>query len=119
MAAQDRLDRLVAARQGDGELYLLPDPRTLLCPARLRRRIEDEPDAGRRLTLFCLYQASHNHDSQRLYPFRIPASEGLLAALRADLQGTVCGAMCMGTSAPLRRPSRQPSAPTDSSPPRT
>lgn len=85
VASRARLDRMLTAHWGNPLVYVLPDPSTLLCPIRTRKVIEAESDLDLRLQLYCLYQASHNHDAAALFPWRIPADEGTLAVLRERL----------------------------------
>ncbi len=87
-----RLEHMLAAQQHN-EVYVLPDPHTLLCPQRLRTLIERTADSEYRLLLFCLYQASHNHDASTLYPMRLPATdEPDLLGLQRDLLQACCSA---------------------------
>lgn len=72
VATRNRLERLLAAAQKHEDLFVLPDPRTLLCPHRLCEFIEYEDNPEIKLALFCLYQAGHNHDAGTLYPLRLP-----------------------------------------------
>ncbi len=72
VATRNRLERLLAAARERNDLFVLPDPRTLLCPQRLREFIGYEDDPQIKLALFCLYQAGHNHDARTLYPLRLP-----------------------------------------------
>ena len=85
-----RLERILAAHQRDSRFFVLPDRRTTLCPQRLRALIEESPDSEERLLLFCLYQASHNHDAGTLYPLRLPMDESLMARLRRGLLRACC-----------------------------
>jgi superfamily II DNA helicase RecQ/superfamily I DNA/RNA helicase len=88
--SQARLEQMLAI-QHFPDAYLLPDPQTLLCPERMRLLIESSRDSQYRLLLFCLYQASHNHDLRTLYPFRLPdANEPELHQLRVDLRSACC-----------------------------
>ena len=73
--------------QHRSDIFVLPDLRTLLCPERVRQRIQAQSDTAIKLKLFCLYQASHNHDARILYPWRIPGHEELRAMLLADCCG--------------------------------
>jgi tetratricopeptide (TPR) repeat protein len=82
-----RLERALLAAQNRSDIFVLPDPRTLLCSERVRQRIEAQSDIVMKLTLFCLYQASHNHDARTLYPWRIPGYEALRDMLLADCCG--------------------------------
>ncbi len=71
VSTDSRLERILAAFQDTRDFYVLPDPQTLLCPHLLSRHIVQAKNVEVKLTLFCLYQASHNHDAQTLYPLRI------------------------------------------------
>lgn len=90
VGSRARLERVLAARHGSDDTYALADPRTLLCPASLRDLIDRTEDPDTRLLLFCLYQASHNHDASALYPLRIPSNDPHLSELRAALLSAVC-----------------------------
>jgi RecQ family ATP-dependent DNA helicase len=83
-----RLERMLALAQDTLDLFVLPDPQTLLCPERLRHCIEHEQRWEVQLALFCLYQASHNHDTRTLYPLRLPFEE--FAELRQTLLSACC-----------------------------
>jgi len=85
-----RLERMIAQAHGKLDLFVLPDPRTLLCPQRLRQTIEQAQDWRTKLALFCLYQESHNHDAQTLYPLRMPSDEPSLSKLRQLLLASCC-----------------------------
>src|SRR6185312_6472780 len=85
-----RLEHMLAAQQHNN-VYVLPDAHTLLCPQRLRTLIEHTEDREYGLLLFCLYQASHNHDASTLYPLRFPATdEPSLLQLQRDLMQACC-----------------------------
>ena len=95
VGSRTRLERMLA--QEARKLFVLPHPQTLLCPDRVRCCIEKAETAEEQLTLFCLYQASHNHDARTLYPFRLP--EGgtafpALSRLRTLLHDACCGDDC-------------------------
>jgi superfamily II DNA helicase RecQ/superfamily I DNA/RNA helicase/tetratricopeptide (TPR) repeat protein len=72
VGTRTRLERILVATCHRSDLFVLPDPHTLLCPHRLRTCILQEADHEMQLALFCLYQASHNHDASTLYPMRLP-----------------------------------------------
>jgi hypothetical protein len=88
-----RVERILAHYPQAERIYVLPDPRTLLCPTRVRQAIEDSSSSEQKLHLFCLYQASHNHDAATLYPLRLP-SEALddegISELRRLLLESCC-----------------------------
>jgi len=73
-----RLERILASSQQRNDHFVLPDFRTLLCPHLLRQHIEQAESHQTKLELFCLYQASHNHDARTLYPLRIPSNKTAL-----------------------------------------
>jgi signal transduction histidine kinase/tetratricopeptide (TPR) repeat protein len=83
-----RLERMLALAQDTLDLFVLPDPQTLLCPDRLRHCIKHEQHWEVQLALFCLYLASHNHDARTLYPLRLPFEE--FAELRQVLLSACC-----------------------------
>ena len=90
-STRTRLEYMLAALQQKNEVYVLPDPRTLLCPNRLRALIEHTTNDEHRLLLFCLYQASHSHDASTLYPMRLPVKdEPEFLQLRKDLMWACC-----------------------------
>ncbi len=90
--SRTRLEHMLAAQQ-QNDVYVLPDPHMLLCPHRLRTLIERTEDSEYRLLLFCLYQASHNHDASTLYPMRLLATdEPSLFRLQSDLMQACCSA---------------------------
>lgn len=86
---RQRLERMLLAAKSRDDVYVLPHPQTLLCPQRVTQRIEQQQENSMKLLLFCLYQASHNHDVQTLYPLRLPADE--LRELREMLLADCCG----------------------------
>jgi RecQ family ATP-dependent DNA helicase len=92
VSTRARIEKMLAARQESNSIYVLADPRTLLCPQRLRSLIEHTDDSEYRLLLFCLYQASHNHDASTLYPMRLPPDEPAILQLRRDLMRACCPA---------------------------
>lgn len=102
VSSRARLERMLAHSHTRKGLFVLPHPHTLLCPHRLRQCIEKANTSQEKLTLFCLYQASHNHDARTLYPLRLPVDEDQPAkpgsvtppsiqALRATLLSACCG----------------------------
>lgn len=92
--ASTRIEGILAALTSHNDTYVLPDPQTLLCPQRLRTIIEQEIDGEYRVLLFCLYQASHNHDARTLYPFRFHSDdEPELLKLRRDLMRSCCSSL--------------------------
>jgi superfamily II DNA helicase RecQ/superfamily I DNA/RNA helicase/tetratricopeptide (TPR) repeat protein len=93
-----RLERMLSSASSLDDIFVLPNPQTLLCPSRLRQSIVKETDTRRKLTLFCLYQASHNHDAQTLYPLRLPSSEEEFRQLRQVLLASCCSSDMMHTS---------------------
>jgi superfamily II DNA helicase RecQ/superfamily I DNA/RNA helicase/DNA polymerase III epsilon subunit-like protein len=107
-STRSRLEYMLTTHQQKNEVYVLPDPRTLLCPHRLGALIERAKNDEYRLLLFCLYQASHNHDASTLYPMRLPVKdEPELLQLRKDLMRACCStdaghtAPCSATEAYL------------------
>jgi len=86
--SRNRLEQMLALAQDILDLFVLPDPQTLLCPDRLQHCIEHEQRWVVQLELFCLYQASHNHDARTLYPLRLPFEE--FAELRQVLLSACC-----------------------------
>jgi len=93
VGSHTHIERILAGHPQLQRLFVLPHPHTLLCPVRLRRAIEASNASEQRLHLFCLYQASHNHDAATLYPLRLPP-EALdtpeLIALRQTLLEACC-----------------------------
>ena len=87
-----RLERMLAFQRGMDDVYVLANIRSLLCPERLCRLIEQATESDYRLLLFCLYQASHNHDASTLYPMRLPDDDPLIKRLRQDLKLACCAA---------------------------
>ncbi|MGB8345830.1 MAG: exonuclease domain-containing protein [Ktedonobacteraceae bacterium] len=87
---QSRLERMIAQSQGKLDLFVLPDPHTLLCPYPLRQSIEQVQDWQIKLALFSLYEASHNHDARTLYPLRLPDNEDTIKELRRILLSSCC-----------------------------
>ncbi len=85
-----RIEHMLAALASHNDVYVLPDPQTMLCPQKLRTVIEQETDDEYRVLLFCLYQASHNHDAHTLYPFRFQGEETEILKLRQDLMRSCC-----------------------------
>ena len=85
-----RLEFMLATCRHRKDMYVLPDPDTLLCPHRLRTLIEQAADSDYKLLLFCLYQASHNKDARTLYPMRLPSDEADFVQLRRDLFWACC-----------------------------
>ncbi|HVB23446.1 MAG TPA: DEAD/DEAH box helicase [Ktedonobacteraceae bacterium] len=90
--AYTRIEAMIAHYPRKEDVYVLPDPQTMLCPHRTRILIENASDSDYKLLLFCLYQASHNKDIQTLYPMRLPSDESDLLALRQDLMRGCCAA---------------------------
>ncbi len=90
VSTRARLERMLFVSRERSDLFVLPDPRTLLCPHRLRQCIEREENQGINLTLFCLYQASHNHDARTLYPLCISADDSALIYLKQILLEACC-----------------------------
>jgi len=93
VASRTRVERILAHHSHAEQLYVLPDPRTLLCPTRIRQAIECCSSSEQRLHLFCLYQASHNHDAATLYPLRLPPEaldDEEIAELRRILMESCC-----------------------------
>lgn len=85
VASRARLEQVIFSARKRSDLFVLPNPHTLLCPDRLRQCIEQEEDQQIKLALFCLYQASHNHDASVLYPLRLPV--GPAQQLENGMQG--------------------------------
>src|SRR5260370_24440026 len=56
----------------------------------LSRHIVQAKNVEVKLTLFCLYQASHNHDAQTLYPLRILSDDPAFVELRQELIELCC-----------------------------
>ena len=80
-ATRTRVERILLLLHQRSDLFVLPDPYTLLCPHRLRRCILQEEDHDElQLALFCLYQASHNHDASTLYPLRLPVKPAVITS---------------------------------------
>ncbi len=97
VGSRTRIERILAHHPQPEKLFVLPDPRTLLCPERLRQAINACPSDEQKLLLFCLYQASHNHDAATLYPLCLPAEtldDPEISALRECL----CVACCASES---------------------
>ncbi|HVB25336.1 MAG TPA: RecQ family ATP-dependent DNA helicase [Ktedonobacteraceae bacterium] len=90
--ARTRLERMLTLLQDEPNVYVLPDTRTLICPERLRQSIEQSHDWLIKLTLYCLYHASHNHDAQTLYPLRLPSNES--SHLESILRASCCASNC-------------------------
>ncbi|MDP9315442.1 MAG: DEAD/DEAH box helicase [Chloroflexota bacterium] len=90
VATRGRLERALTVRSNLNDVYVLPDSRSLLCPERMRQMIGEEPEPARQRELFCLYQASHNHDAATLYPFRLPSDDTYVDRLRATLRAACC-----------------------------
>ncbi len=90
VSTDSRLERILAAFQNTRDFYVLPDPQTLLCPHLLSRHIVQAKNVEVKLTLFCLYQASHNHDAQTLYPLRILSDDPAFVELRQELIESCC-----------------------------
>lgn len=88
--SRTRLERMLAQSQDTLDLFVLPDPQTLLCPHRLRQAIEQTHNWQVKLALFCLYQASHNHDAQTLYPLRLPSDDPFFNELKQILLTSCC-----------------------------
>jgi len=87
---RSRLERMIALVQENLDVFVLPDPRALLCPHRLRQSIEQAQDWWTKLALFSLYQASHNHDARTLYPLRLPDNDDAIKELRRILLSSCC-----------------------------
>jgi len=92
--SRTRLERMLALAQEKLHPLVLPDPNTLLCPHRFCEAIEQAQSWQMKLTLFCLYQASHNHDARTLYPLRLPSSDSSLNELRQLLLSSCCPSDC-------------------------
>ena len=91
VSSRARIENMLAAQEQREDVYVLADPRTLLCPHRLRSLIDSSEDSDYQLLLFCLYQASHNHDISTLYPMRLdPGDDPKLLQLRNDLMRACC-----------------------------
>ena len=89
--SRTRLEQMLAKLVPNNDVYVLPDPQALLCPQKLRSIIEKENDDEYRVLLFCLYQASHNHDARTLYPLRFQGNnEPDMLKLRRDLMRSCC-----------------------------
>src|SRR5712692_7853388 len=85
-----RLERMLARLGERADIYVVPNPQTPLCPHRLRKRIEQVGDPWVQLSLFCLYQASHNRDAGTLYPLRLPPQDASLEQLGQMLLRACC-----------------------------
>ncbi|GCF10557.1 3'-5' exonuclease [Dictyobacter arantiisoli] len=88
-----RIERALATYSQLRNVYVLPNPATVLCPEHLYNVILAEPVQEKKLQLFCLYQASHNHDAAILYPFRFPQQaqqEPVIRELRQQLYEACC-----------------------------
>lgn len=91
VASTHKLESLLALRQHEEDVCILPDPHTLLCPHLLRDILLDHTaDADERLVLFCLYQASHTRDASLLYPLRLSTEDKALWQLRQKLLSACC-----------------------------
>lgn len=93
VASRTRIEHLLAGYLHSHNVLVLPHPQTLLCPQRMQQAIEMCPDDEEKLALFCLYQASHNHDADTLYPLRLPNEafdDPALFSLRKTLIATCC-----------------------------
>ena len=88
--SRTRLERMLAQVQDRHDLFVLPDPRTLLCPHLLRNTIKQAQNWQVKLALFCLYQGSHNHDARTLYPLRLPTEDPFLDELQQLLLASCC-----------------------------
>jgi RecQ family ATP-dependent DNA helicase len=88
-----RLERMLALTQHKLDLFVLPDSRSLLCPILLRQAIDQAQSWQLKLTLFCLYQASHNHDARTLYPLRLPTDNTLTGEM-SELPDLLMKACC-------------------------
>ena len=93
VGSRTRVERILAHYPQVERIYVLPDPRTLLCPTRVRQAIENSSSSEQKLHLFCLYQASHNHDAATLYPLRLPL-EALDDEEIADLRRILLESCC-------------------------
>ena len=90
MNSRTRLERMLVLSRDKLDPFVLPDPHTLLCPQRLRQSIEGAQSWQMKLALFCLYQASHNHDARTLYPLRISSDDPSLNELKHTLLKSCC-----------------------------
>ena len=93
VGSRTRVERILAHYPQVERIYVLPDPRTLLCPSRVRQAIENSSSSEQKLHLFCLYQATHNHDAATLYPLRLPPEaleDERIAELRRILLESCC-----------------------------
>jgi RecQ family ATP-dependent DNA helicase len=79
VGSRSRLERLLASSRVSQDLFVLPHPQTLLCPQRMTQHIQAECDIQEKLRLFCLYQASHNHDASTLYSLRLHLDDSLIS----------------------------------------
>lgn len=93
VSSQQRIERALASHPHLEQVYVLPNPATVLCPERLHEIIQAEPMQEKQLQLFCLYQASHNHDAATLYPFRLPQQTQQEIDMR-ELQQQLSEACC-------------------------
>lgn len=91
--SQTRVERMLAQIQHTLGTYVLPDAYTLLCPCQLRQAIELSNNWQMKLTLYCLYQESHNHDARSLYPLRIPCDDPFTKELKQRLLASCCSNM--------------------------
>jgi len=93
VGSRTRVERILAHHPQAERIYVLPDPRTLLCPTLVHQAIDDSSSSELKLHLFCLYQASHNHDAATLYPLRLP-SEALDDEEIAELKRILLESCC-------------------------
>ena len=93
VSSRIRIERILAGHAQPQHIFVLPHPQTLLCPTRLRKAIEASTDNEQQLALFCLYQASHNHDAATLYPLCLP-SEALDDSALLSLKQALLEACC-------------------------
>jgi superfamily II DNA helicase RecQ/superfamily I DNA/RNA helicase/DNA polymerase III epsilon subunit-like protein len=93
VGTRTRIERILADHPQLPQVFVLPHFQTLLCPTRVRRAIEAYETSDQRLRLFCLYQASHNHDAATLYPLRLPP-EALNTPELFALRQTIVEACC-------------------------